>query len=289
MLILALAVIVNVLIAICFKIYARKGVDSMAAIVFNYVVCAVLGSLIAGEFPVTTYGLDVPWVPFAIALGFFFFAGFNVTALSVKFTGITTTAVMQRMSLLISAGYAIIIFGEPLGFVKLTGIVLAALAVILINLHPGQKGGRFKLGPYFAYPALTLLFSGIVESVLYYIKARGLSETSDLQLTTFAFSAAAVVGILYMAPQYVRGKRKFHWNVLVGGLALGVPNFFSIYFILLLLKMGYQGSVLFPVLNISVLAASALVGVYLFSEKVRLINVIGLLSALAAIIAIMLA
>ena len=238
--------------------------------------------------PLLSHGRETPWLPFALLLGVLFVSGFNITALSVKYTGITTTAVMSRMSLLVSAGYAIIVFLEPLGPVKLVGIALAILAILLINRRAESKG-RFARGPYLLYPVLALLFAGAIESVLYYIKAMQLSIDSDLQLTTYAFSVAGIIGSVIVGVSCATGKRRIRRNDLIGGLALGLPNFFSIYLILLLLQQGWQGSVLFPVLNLTVLAASAVVGIYLFREKVSRLNVIGLLCALAAIGAIMLA
>ena len=288
MLILLLAVFVNILIAVCFKMFWRKGVDSFVAIVVNYLVCMVLGSALAGEVPLLSHGFGTAWVPFALLLGVLFVSGFNITALSIKFTGITTTAVMSRMSLLLSAGYAIVVFAEPLGPVKLIGIALAVVAILLINRRTDGKG-RFASGPYLLYPVLALLFAGAIESVLYYIKAMQLSIDTDLQLTTYAFSVAGVIGSVIVGVTCATGKRRIRRRDLIGGLALGLPNFFSIYLILMLLKMGWQGSVLFPVLNLAILAVSAVVGIYLFSEKVSRLNVIGLLAALAAIGAIMLA
>ena len=289
MLALLLCVLANVLIVICFKMFFRKEVDSFIAIVINYWVCLILGSFYVGHVPIMSYGLETKWVPYGLALGVLFISGFNIAALSVKYTGITITSVMQKMSLLLSSAFAIFFFAETSGILKITGILFSVLAVIMINASPGKSEGTFVPGKYVLYPILTLIFSGIIEIILYYVQITGLSFDADAELTTFAFSVAAVIGFLIVAYLYISGRRKFHVRDVIGGVALGIPNFFSIYLILILLQKGFEGSVVFPVLNISVLIAAALVGLWAFKEKLRVINIVGIVVAILAILSIMFA
>lgn len=288
MLDLILCVIANILVVVCFKMFFRKGVDSFIAIVVNYWVCLILGSIFVGHIPIITYGHETEWVPYGIALGLLFIIGFNVAALSVKYTGITITSVMQKMSLLISSAFAILFFMESAGIFKLLGIALSVLAIVLINATAGSDGKKFAPGPYFIYPAVTLLFSAAIEIILYYVQSTGLSLNADAELTTFGFSVAAIIGLFAVTYLYISGKRKFQWKDVIGGIALGVPNFFSIYLILVLLQKGFEGSVVFPVLNISVMVATALVGVLAFSERLKAINFVGIGLAVFAILSIML-
>ena len=288
MLDLILCVIANILVVVCFKMFFLKGVDSFIAIVVNYWVCLVLGSLFVGHIPIITYGHETEWVPYGIALGLLFIIGFNIAALSVKYTGITITSVMQKMSLLISSVFAIVFFMESTGIFKIGGIALSVLAILLINATSGSDGKKFTLGPYFIYPAVTLLFSAAIEIILYYVQVTELSLNADAELTTFGFSVAAVIGIVIVGYLFISGKRKFQWKDVIGGIALGLPNFFSIYLILVLLQKGFEGSVVFPVLNISVMVATAVVGVLAFGERLKTINFVGIGLATLAILSIML-
>ena len=287
MLALLLCVLANVLIMICFKLFFRKKVDSFIAIVVNYWVCLILGSVFVGHVPILEYGLETKWVPYGLALGVLFISGFNIAALSVNYTGITITSVMQKMSLLVSSAFAIVFFAESTGFFKLLGIALSVLAVILINATKSEGKG-FVPGKYFLYPLFTLLFSGVIEIILYYVQVTGLSLDADAELTTFGFSVAAIIGFFIVSYQYATGKKKFQKRDYIGGIALGIPNFFSIYLILVLLQQGFEGSVVFPVLNISVLIAAAVVGLIAFREKLRPVNIVGIIVAILAIVSIML-
>lgn len=288
MLALALCVLANILIAVCFKMYFRKDVDSLIAIVVNYWVCLILGSVYVGHIPIATYGLETKWVPYGLALGMIFIFGFNITALSVKYTGITVTSVMMKMSLLISAAFAIVFFKESAGVFKLTGIVMSVIAVILINARKSGADGHLEARKYAIYPILTLVAAGLIEIILYYVQTTGLSLDADAELTTFSFSVAAVLGSVVVAYLYVSRKRTFRWKDIIWGIALGIPNFFSIYLILVLLKKGFEGSVVFPVLNISVLVFATLVGMIAFRERLSKVNIIGIGMAILAILSIML-
>jgi drug/metabolite transporter (DMT)-like permease len=287
MILLAAAILANLVIAVCFKLFKRMDVDHFTAIVVNYWASAILGSVLGGHVPLLSYDpAMVEWIPFAIALSAFFIIGFTVTALSVRYAGMAVTTAMQRMSLLVSASYALVFFGEAFDIYKLGGMILAIVAIILItrserNFESDKHPVRLLL-----LPIGTLLFSGIIESVLYHVHAKRLAIHGDIVFTTYAFSVAACVGTLIVIFRAVKGLHNVTKNDLIGGLALGIPNFFTIYLILTLLNNGFPGSVLYPVLNILVLTLTAIVGLTFFREKLSKGKVIGIGIALLAILLI---
>lgn len=284
--ILLVCILANISIAVCFKFFHRKEVNSFVAIVFNYIICGILGSIILGHVPLLSHSISTRWVPFGLALGLVFIFGFQIVALSVKYTGITVTTVMQKMSLVVSAAFAIVFFAEAAGPLKLTGIGLSVAAVLLINAGHRNKREALTFDPNLIYPVLCLIVSAVIESILYYIHATGLSIDHDADLTTYAFSVAAVGGTIVLIYLYGSGRVRFQIRDYVWGLVLGIPNFFSIYLILVLLKEGFEGSALFPVLNVAVLCGSAIIGLFVFLERLNRRNYIGIALALIAIIMI---
>ena len=54
---------------------------------------------------------------------------------------------------------------------------------------------------------------------------------------------------------------------LLFGILLGIPNFYSIYFLMMALNHEMSGSVFFPALNCSVILVSTLIGKYVFKES----------------------
>ena len=288
-LLLLLCVLVNTLIAVAFKSFVQYEVDTYQAIVVNYLTCVVIGSLVAIELPFGTDALQSSWFWYAVLLGCLFITGFNVAAFTIRYFGMTVTTVVQKMSLICSVAFAILLYAESAGFIKLAGVVLAMAAVILINFKPAiYNTTRKNTAIYFLLPAATFLFSGVVEIILYYVKAEGLSN-DDLSFTTHCFAVAFLIGMAVLAGMYATGNARFAWRNVWWGVFLGIPNFFSIYLILTLLKHGVPGSVLYPVLNISVLVVVSLTGILFYTEKLSKTNFIGLAIALLSILAISLA
>jgi drug/metabolite transporter (DMT)-like permease len=286
MMILVLCILANVALVVCFKLFPRFGVDTFTAIVLNYWVSMILGCLMLGYIPLIEHPIaDLTWTGFAAFLGIIFTAGFYIIGRSVRFVGMTITAAMQKMSLLIPTTYALIIYDEPWTFLKLLGIALAIVAIVLVTRKEDIRLRDVrKLLPYLILPFGALVFSGIIETVLYYIQIEGLAIHGDIAFTTYAFSVAAVLGTLVLAYRWVAGLHRITWRDVCAGFVLGMPNFYSIYLILVLLSLGYGGSTLYPVLNILILSASALTGLVLFRERLSTINIVGLVIALGAIL-----
>jgi multidrug transporter EmrE-like cation transporter len=94
---------------------------------------------------------------------------------------------------------------------------------------------------------------------------------------------AFLVGASFLLIQIAQGKTRFTWTNALWGLALGLPNYFSMYYLLKTLEV-YQGSSIFPVNNIGIVATSTLVAYVFFKEALSRLKLIGLGLAIVAII-----
>lgn len=287
MLYLGLSIGCSTIIIIVFKLFKRFEIQTFQAIVFNYVTCVVCGWIVMQEFPIQRSMLTASWFPFALTLGIIFILTFNIIAQTVAHFGITISTIMQRMSVLLSVPFAIIAYAESLPLLKVIGLVAAVLAIIFANL-PDQKNVIPKALPHswmWLYPALILLFSGFIEIILMYVE-RSTAGESNLQFTTLLFATAALIGTIKVGIELLLGKNKLAWKNLVAGIALGIPNFGSIYFVLLALNVGWGGSVVFPVNNVAVIMLAVTIAWLFFGEKLSKINILGVLLAILAIILI---
>lgn len=287
MLFLMLSILSSTIIVIVFKLFSRFKVETFQAIVFNYWVCVICGWIVMGEFPIQTAMFRESWFPYSLLLGTIFILTFNIIAKTVEHFGITISAIMQRMSVLLSVPFAIIAYNEPLPLLKILGLAAAILAIIFANI-PDKKNVIPRQLPHtwmWLFPTLILLFSGVIEIVLMYVE-RSTAGEANLAFTTFLFGTAAVLGTFRVGTELAMGKSKLAWKNILAGIALGVPNFGSIYFILLTLKVGWGGSVVFPVNNVGVIALAVTAAWLLFAEKLSKINILGVLLAMLAIVLI---
>ncbi|MCX6185374.1 MAG: EamA family transporter, partial [Bacteroidetes bacterium] len=98
---------------------------------------------------------------------------------------------------------------------------------------------------------------------------------------------AFVFGIFVLLYDVNKNKLKITLKNVFWGFMLGIPNYFSMYFLLKTLSAFHSSSaIVFPVNNIGVLAASSLVSILFFKEKMNKFNWYGLSLSVISIILI---
>ena len=296
MLFLILSVLSSTILVMVFKFFPKYGINTFQAIVANYFVCILCGTVVLGRFPFNAETLSAPWLPYATGLGLLFISGFYAVGMTVLFFGLTVASVLQKMSLVISVPFAIIAFSEPATPMKIAGVLLALGAVVLSN-WPSKKPNsqtidldKPSLSAFFVwfFPLYAFLVSGAIECGLQYVQ-NSLIDSSGNDSAEFSsgiFASAAIIGSIVVLFQSFRAKQKFELKNLLAGILLGVPNYFSIYFLLKAFDVLGDKSVVLPVNNIAIVAISALLGVLLFSEKLSKINWVGVALSAIAIAAI---
>jgi hypothetical protein len=79
--------------------------------------------------------------------------------------------------------------------------------------------------------------------------------------------SAGFVGFCLFIFLLFRNKIMFHLRSwLYGSILLGLPNFFSIYLVIVVLEQGWEASVAFPMINITIILLSTILGKIIFGE-----------------------
>ena len=128
-----------------------------------------------------------------------------------------------------------------------------------------------------------LLGSAILEITLFYVNIEGYADNADPVFIMTIFMNAGILGTIILCIRSKKFRLKLGKKEIAGGIALGIPNFFSIYLVLFLLDGGLEGSTLFPINNVGILFLTALTGIYFFKEKMDRLKIIGFLAALISI------
>lgn len=285
MLLLLTCIMCNVLLAIIFKAFARYHVNNHFAIVCNYFVCVLVASVVLQDSAIPLDIFARPWFYHSVLLAFLFIVGFNILALSFQKSGVALTIIIQKMSLVIPSAFAIALYNEPLNLFKALGIASALVAVVLVNWPSKKEQEKFDLkSPVILLPLATFLLSGIIEIILYYVETEGLTAGDGIRFTASSFAMAGIMGLIYALAKTSSKQFSFGKKELIAGIILGIPNFFTIYLLLVLLSQGWQGSILFPSNSIGILILTAILGFVLYKEKLNLLKVFGLAAGVAAII-----
>jgi drug/metabolite transporter (DMT)-like permease len=99
------------------------------------------------------------------------------------------------------------------------------------------------------------------------------------------FLVAGITGLLLVAGQTIQGKGRWEGKSILGGIVLGIPNYFSLYFMIKMLEHPtWKSATIFTVHNVCIVAFTTLLGLLLFKEKLNKANIIGLVLAMISLI-----
>jgi len=276
MIALSLAIILTTVLFLVFKEFSKRDINTHQAITFNYLTAALI-ALFIGDINYNVINLiNADWFYSTIALGVFFIVMFNIMAMTTQKLGISISSMASKMSLIIPVIGAIIFQNSSIGAYKIAGIMIAIIAVYL----------TFKKSELTSKPTLAIILffgAGILDMWLDLIRNNYLSSDIDFNffIATVFFTAFSV-GLLKVIWD---GKRILRKNI-VAGIVLGIPNYFSIYFVLLALE-NLGGIYVFPILNIGVVLFSSIISWLFYQEQMSKTNWIGIVLACLSIIIIL--
>lgn len=258
-----------------FKMFGKYHITVLHAIVVNYIVACICG-LIAFEGIVTVAELpNFSWFYYTLALGALFIIVFNLMALTTQRSGLAVVSVATKMSLIIPIIFGLLYYKESLGILKFVGIILALIAVYLVSVK-GVHQVVIKKNA-FLLPLLVFLGSGIVDTSIKFLEDAFVAQNEVPIFSATIFGAAATLGIVLLLIHWFRGKFKFRFKNVVGGIALGIPNYFSVFFLVKALRSGIlESSGIFTVNNVMIVLLSTLVGLIIFKERLLPKNWLGI-------------
>jgi len=275
----------NVGILSFFHLFPKYRIDTFQAIVINYVVCVFTGLIFIGSFePVLIIEIR-PWMPIAVFLGGIFIGTFYLIAITTQRYGISVSSIASKMSLAIPVVFALFIFdieSKNFNTWNYLGLFLALIAIYLSSYKSLdlQTHGHGKGLSWLVLPAFVFLFGGIIDTTINYTNYKFLTTADAPVFPIYIFASASIIGIAVI----IIRKKRIHLASILGGVFLGVVNYFSVYFLLgALTAFQNDGAVVYPVLNMLIILGSALVSISLFGETLESRNKVGLLLSLISI------
>lgn len=276
MIYLYIAIITSTLIIITFRIFKHFNIVIVQAITVNYLIASCFGFLIAPENFSPENIINSNWFPYAIMVGLTLIIAFNFFALSAQKAGVAVTAISSRMSVVIPVILGFILFDDNYNLIKITGIILALAAFYLTFKKKEKISFQKKL---FVLPVFLFLAVGTNDSLMKFTEHFFINGDFVMFLST-AFFFALFFGLFVLG--FKIKKQKFAIKNIVAGIILGLLNWWSTLYFLKGLD-AFEVSVFIPIYNVSVVALSAVVGFFIFKEKLRLINWVGIILAIGAI------
>ncbi len=280
MIYLILSILTSTLILVIFRMFRKYNINTFQAIVVNYAVAFTIGfSLFSNDLKLDDQA-DHNWIYFTLIVGVLFISLFNLMAKSSQENGIGVTSVVVKMSLAIPVVAAILLYKESYDLLKIIGVVLAILGVILIS----YKKSNTEKNKNVIWLFVLFLGSGSLDVLLNYVEKNQLESLSPGLFSGFAFGVAATIGVLVLLVQLLKGKMNFELKNVWAGISLGVPNYFSIYFLIEALRSPLlEDSTTYAFNNVGIVLGSFFLGLLFFKEKLTPLKITGLVAAVVAI------
>ena len=290
-----LAVACSLGIAVIFKLAERRDYDRTALLTVNYAAAAVLALALVGAEPPGR--LDAGLVALGVAEGVLFIAGFWLFSLAIRQAGMGIAAGVMRLSVVVPVLVSWAIWREAPTALQLVGLALGGVAFFLIARPAAEAPG--KLGPpageaspddaappargAVAVLAALFLCGGLVDVCL---KAFDVGYGDAVPTSTFLLFVFGVAFALGLAVVVRRGLADGVWPsraVVEWGVVLGLVNYASADFILRAVA-ALSGPVVFPANSVSIVLGAALVGRFVWGERLTRANLAGLGVAAVALV-----
>ncbi len=277
----------STIILILFKLFDRYNVNTLQAIVVNYFIACTIGVV---SYNATIHISEITsskWFFGAVALGFLFIAIFNVMALTTQRNGLSVASVASKMSVIIPVVFGIYVYKEGVGAQKLIGIVLALIAVYLTSIKSKSSINTRK---GLLLPIILFFGSGIIDTSIKFLETTYVAKNGIPIFSATIFCFAGIIGTGILIRKAISKPIKIELKNIVGGIALGIVNYCSMYFLLKALQVeGIESSTIFTVNNVAIVMLSTLIGLVLFREKIYTKNWIGIAIAIVSIVLVTLA
>jgi drug/metabolite transporter (DMT)-like permease len=298
MLFFLLAVLFTVALYLIMRAYPRYQVDSFHAVVFNYYACVFTGLLLTPQLRVFE---DVKWTSegtvLTLALGAMFVTAFMLIGLTAQKVSVTATSLAGNMSLVIPVLFGLFVFknnNKDFTAINYAGLVVALIALALGAIQKSAKSGietskkdQQLPSALWILPVLTFFASGTNNTLINYLSVRYYQPGQTTVFMIIACTGAVIIGTVLLIYRIIIMGDKLRLRSIVGGFILGVPNFLSLYFLLLALgSFGNSAAYVFPIYNILTMLVSSLAAFAIYRERLNKYNTWGLVLAVIAIILI---
>ena len=278
---LILAIVSSASMALVLKLFRAQKGNRYGLLLGNYLTCVLIallwlpdrGQLLTGSRATLLWGA---------AGGVLFVAGLVTMQSSVRLNGATLSAAFAKLGLLVSLAVSVLCFGERPGPLQLAGAALVLAALLLINSRGREEQEQDGSPRSLPLLLLTLLAGGGADAMAKVFEQLGRQEESALYFFWLFLTAALLTAVLALLELRRTGKRIL-LPELAAGIAVGVPNYFSSYLLLLALQR-LPAFLAYPVFSTGTILLVLGLSALLFRERPGRRQLLGILLILTALV-----
>ena len=253
-------------------IYAFSTLVTLTAAIFFGVCCLVDGG----------FSYESGVLPYSVAfgVGYVFSTITGVAALALG--SVAITSLILSYSLLLPTLYGIVFLGEPLGTLKIVGLLLLMLSLYLANAP--QKGVGEKKGVSLRWAVLVTV-SSIGNGVISIVQKQQLSAFSGAYKNEF-MALALLIGVVCLVPFVIADRKHLRESMRAGallGVASGVTNGAANLLIMLATAL-MPASVFYPVMAGGRTIFTYFLSITFYKERLSAVQTTGVAVGVAALV-----
>lgn len=278
MLYLGMAILSSAAMALALRAVRDPGGNRFGILLGNYLSCTLLALLLTPRgVSVLEGGGSTLWL--GAVSGFFYVAALVCMQASIHRNGAGLSSAFAKSGLLVSLLASLLLFGERPGWLQLLGVglILGAMGLIYSGQGTAQGSGR-----RFGLLLLTLLCNGCADAMAKVFEQLGSPAANTAYFFWLFLTAFLLTGLLALGERQKSGKPLRLREALMGA-AVGVPNYFSSYLLLLALRR-LPAFLVFPLFSTGTILTVLLAGRLLFGEKLSRRQGLGICLILGALI-----
>lgn len=273
MLYLILAVCSSTLVSVLMRLSGKHSKNGMTMLASNYAMCTIAAGVLAGWplFPAGE-GLGIT-LGLGVINGALYLAGFVLLRWCIGRGGVVLPATFQKLGVVLPTIAAITVFREKAQWPQLLGVAVAISAILV--MQDKREGQRITgLGGLIAL----LVVCGSCEVMSKVFASLGFTALDDHFLFyTFVTAFMLCVGLCVLKKQGIT------LADVLWGLAIGLPNYLSSFFVLGALRE-MPAVIVYPTYSAGTIIAVTLVGLLAFREQLNRRKLIALGMILAALV-----
>lgn len=306
MLYLIFAIICGSMFSVLFKICQQHGIDGQQVTLFNYVTAFLFSAvpiackvLFAGADFGVEYAIGGKPLLLALVQGFFFMLGFQMMDRCTWRSGVALTTASARASLVLPVLLSWMLLSQPApAWLPVAGVLAAMFMIVIpaqneshdpaVLTQTSDKVRRRKtifllIAVFFVYGVSDFMLKLVQHSVetIYGSESALLGTHLSAQMCVI-FLMAAICALVVCITRGSFRKFPLTWKSVAGGVALGLINVGCTSSMLKALGQISTG-LYYPLYNIGIVIVATLVGVLFFKERLKPLQVAGLVLAIVAI------
>lgn len=279
-----MSIVTTVLLYVILKYFEKWKVNNLQGLFFNYITASIFSFMY-------NYSQNVALIPdiknfyhASLAIGLLFIIVFFLTAKTAQELGIGTTSVASKMSVVIPMLAGVLLYSEPLSTQKIIGLILALVSVYLTSGGKQEANAPKHTGFILILPFVLFMGAGLVDTSIKYSQATFINPQNQNLFVCTLFGSAALFGGIIITQQLITKQTTIQKQSIMGGVLLGLVNFFSLYFLIkALAEPGTDSGKLFTTVNIGIVLVSVAASYIFFKEVPQKKGFIGIAIAIVAI------